>query len=117
MENNIKDKNQNVAADVTEEVVLNTEAEAEKAETAKPEEKQKEPSVNDYKLKKGFIGGKAANRIINVLLVLGCLTILFPLYMTVIIAFKQPTEMTNDVAGALAFPSQWSLIILGKLWK
>ena len=100
MENNKKDKDQNVAADVTEEVVLNTGAEAEKAETPKAEK----PAVNDYKLKKGFIGGKAANRIINVLLVLGCLTILFPLYMTVIIAFKQPTEMTNDVAGALAFP-------------
>ena len=53
--------------------------------------------------------GKIANRIINGLLVLGCLTVLFPLYMTVIIAFKQPSEMTNDVAGALAFPSSWNL--------
>ena len=49
--------------------------------------------------------GKIVNRIINGLLVLGCLTVLFPLYMTVIIAFKQPSEMTNDVAGALAFYS------------
>lgn len=52
--------------------------------------------------------GKIVNRIINRLLVLGCLTVLFPLYMTVIIAFKQPSEMTNDVAGALAFPSSWN---------
>lgn len=35
-------------------------------------------------------------------------TVLFPLYMTVIIAFKKPSEMTNDVAGALAFPQKWS---------
>lgn len=52
--------------------------------------------------------GKIVNRIINGLLVLCCLTVLFPLYMTVIIAFKQPSEMTNDVAGALAFPSSWN---------
>ena len=29
--------------------------------------------------------------------------------MAIIIAFKQPSEMTNDVAGALAFPATWSL--------
>lgn len=57
---------------------------------------------------KGVVGGKTANRVINILLVIGCLTVLFPLYMTVIIAFKQPSEMTNDVAGALAFPANWS---------
>lgn len=53
--------------------------------------------------------GKIINRIINGLLILGCLTVLFPLYMTVIIAFKQPSEMTNYVAGALALPSSWNL--------
>ena len=53
------------------------------------------------------IGG--ANVLVTVLLFLGCLTILFPLYMTIIIAFKNPSEMTNDVAGALAFPSSWKL--------
>lgn len=52
--------------------------------------------------------GKIVNRIINGLLVLCGLTVLFPLYMTVIIALKQPSEMTNDVAGALAFPSSWN---------
>ena len=56
----------------------------------------------------GAVGGKAVNNIINILLAIGCLTILFPLYMTVIIAFKKPSEMTNDVAGALGFPSSWS---------
>ncbi len=44
----------------------------------------------------------------TILLVIGCLTIFFPLYMAVIIAFKQPSEMTNDIAGALSFPAQWS---------
>ena len=52
------------------------------------------------------IGG--TNVLLTVLLFLGCLTVLFPLYMTVIIAFKSPTEMTNDIAGALSFPSTWN---------
>lgn len=59
-------------------------------------------------ISEGAVGGRMANRIINILLVIGCLTVAFPLYMTVIIAFKQPSEMTNDVAGALGFPSSWS---------
>lgn len=45
----------------------------------------------------------------TVLLILGCATIFFPLYMAVIIAFKQPSEMTNDIMGALALPRTWSL--------
>lgn len=49
------------------------------------------------------------NLFLMILLILGCLTVLFPLYMAVIIAFKNPSEMTNDVAGALSFPSHWSL--------
>lgn len=44
----------------------------------------------------------------TLLLILLALTIVFPLYMTVIIAFKQPTEMTNDVSGALALPKHFS---------
>ena len=44
----------------------------------------------------------------TLLLILLALTIVFPLYMTVIIAFKQPTEMTNDVSGALALPRHFS---------
>ncbi|MCI8992954.1 MAG: carbohydrate ABC transporter permease [Eubacterium sp.] len=59
-------------------------------------------------MNEGAVGGKLVNRIIFILLIIGCLTILFPLYMTVVIAFKQPSEMTNDVAGALAFPQSWS---------
>ena len=42
------------------------------------------------------------------LLVLG-IAILVPLYMAFVIAIKQPSEMTNDIAGALALPKQWSL--------
>lgn len=45
---------------------------------------------------------------VTILLIIGCVTVFFPLYMAVIIAFKQPTEMTNDIAGALAFPKTWS---------
>ena len=45
---------------------------------------------------------------ITILLIIGCLTVFFPLYMAVIIAFKKPSEMTNDIAGALSFPSSWS---------
>jgi raffinose/stachyose/melibiose transport system permease protein len=64
--------------------------------------------MNKAKMNEGAVGGKLVNRIIFILLIIGCLTILFPLYMTVVIAFKQPSEMTNDVAGALAFPQSWS---------
>lgn len=53
---------------------------------------------------------KTKNNIwLTLILVLGGLTVLFPLYMTVIIAFKNPSEMTNSISGALAFPSSWSL--------
>ena len=50
---------------------------------------------------------QGTNWFLTFVLILGCLTVLFPLYMTVIIAFKNPSEMTNDVAGALAPPSSW----------
>ena len=46
---------------------------------------------------------------VTILLIIGCITIFFPLYMAVIIAFKKPSEMTNDVSGALSLPSSWSL--------
>ncbi|MBQ3346366.1 MAG: carbohydrate ABC transporter permease [Synergistaceae bacterium] len=45
---------------------------------------------------------------VTILLLLGLFTVLFPLYMTVIIAFKQPSEMTNSVIGLLSFPKEWS---------
>ena len=41
------------------------------------------------------------NLVLTIVLILGTLTVFFPLYMAVIIAFKKPSEMTNDVAGAL----------------
>lgn len=52
---------------------------------------------------------RTVNWPVTILLIIGCVTIFFPLYMAVIIAFKQPSEMTNDIAGALALPASWSL--------
>ena len=52
---------------------------------------------------------KRSNNIIFILLLLGLLTIAFPLYMTIIIAFKQPSEMTNSISGILSLPKHWSL--------
>ena len=43
-----------------------------------------------------------------VLLILGLSTIAFPLYLTVVIAFKQPSEMTNTISGILSLPKTWS---------
>lgn len=57
--------------------------------------------------KKNRVG--KTNWVLTLVLILGCVTVFFPLYMAIIIAFKQPSEMTNDVAGALAFPVTWSL--------
>ena len=48
------------------------------------------------------------NWMLTVVLVLGTVTVFFPLYMALIIAFKQPSEMTNDVAGLLTFPEKLS---------
>ena len=50
-----------------------------------------------------------ANKTVMVLLILGLSTIIFPLYMTVVIAFKQPSEMTNSIGGLLSLPKTWSL--------
>ena len=50
-----------------------------------------------------------ANWPITILLILGLITVVFPLYMTIVIAFKQPTEMTNSVAGILSLPEKFSL--------
>ena len=46
---------------------------------------------------------------VMVLLILGLSTIAFPLYMAIVIAFKQPSEMTNSISGILSLPSKWSL--------
>lgn len=45
---------------------------------------------------------------VNILLILGIITVAFPLYMTIVIAFKQPSEMTNSVKGILSLPQSWS---------
>lgn len=45
---------------------------------------------------------------VTVLLILGILTVAFPLYMTIVIAFKQPSEMTNSISGILSLPKSWS---------
>ena len=48
------------------------------------------------------------NWMLTVVLVLGTVTVFFPLYMALISAFKQPSEMTIDVAGSLTFPEKLS---------
>ena len=52
--------------------------------------------------------GHKTNKVLTALLIIGTVTVFFPLYMAVIIAFKNPSEMTNDVAGALSLPKSWS---------
>ena len=59
--------------------------------------------MGDQKVKERF------NMPATVLLILGLITIIFPLYMTIVIAFKQPSEMTNSISGILSLPKKWSL--------
>ena len=42
---------------------------------------------------------------ITILLILGLVTVIFPLYLTVVIAFKKPSEMTNSISGILSLYS------------
>lgn len=46
---------------------------------------------------------------VTILLILGCITIFFPLYMAIMIALKKPAEMTNDIGGILSLPQRFSL--------
>ena len=46
---------------------------------------------------------------VTILLIMGLITVIFPLYMTIVIAFKQPSEMTNSISGILSLPKSWSL--------
>ena len=55
-----------------------------------------------------MVKGRKTNKILSIFLIIGTVTVFFPLYMAVIIAFKNPNEMTNDVAGALSLPKSWS---------
>ena len=49
-------------------------------------------------MKKARIGNQT-NWTVVILLILGLSTVVFPLYMAVVIAFKQPSEMTNSISG------------------
>lgn len=70
-----------------------------------------EPQVSENKpsRKHRINKSKVSSIIITTLLIIGCAAIFFPLYMTIIIALKSPSEMTNDIAGALALPQTFSL--------
>ena len=83
----------NVQADMPENVEESTENVEESTE--------KTPEVPKSREKKN-IG-------LTAVLILGLVTILFPLYMTIMIAFKQPSEMTNSISGILSLPERWSL--------
>ena len=52
---------------------------------------------------------KKTNKAAMIVLILGLSTIILPLYMTIVIAFKQPSEMTNSISGILSLPETWSL--------
>lgn len=60
------------------------------------------------KEKDNYESGKKHWPLTIVFLVLG-VAILIPLYMALVIACKQPSEMSNDLAGALALPQHFSL--------
>ena len=70
---------------------------------AEPEVSENKPS-RKHRINKS----KVSSIIITTLLIIGCAAIFFPLYMTIIIALKSPSEMTNDIAGALALPQTFS---------
>ena len=44
---------------------------------------------------------KKTNKTAMIVLILGLSTIILPLYLTIVIAFKQPSEMTNSISGIL----------------
>ena len=50
-----------------------------------------------------------ANWPVTILLIVGLITVAFPLYLTIVIAFKQPSEMTNSIAEILSLPKSFSL--------
>ena len=52
---------------------------------------------------------KTTNITAMIVLILGLSTIILPLYLTIVIAFKQPSEMTNSISGILSLPKAWSL--------
>lgn len=44
---------------------------------------------------------------VTILLIIGLITVLFPLYLTIVIAFKQPSEMSNTLESILCLPRTW----------
>ncbi len=63
---------------------------------------------NKSKIKKGSLIKKQDGKInwsVTILLIICSLTILFPLYITIVIAFKQPSDMMGNV---LSLPKTWS---------
>lgn len=67
-------------------------------------EKTQNPAPNKQKAKRL----EKVNWPVTILLILGISTVLFPLYMTIVIALKQPSEMTNSIAGILSLPKKLS---------
>ena len=43
---------------------------------------------------------------LTILLILGLVTVVFPLYMTIVIALKDPSEMTNQIESLLSLPQK-----------
>lgn len=54
-------------------------------------------------------GTERINWPVTILLIIGLITIIFPLYLTIVIALKQPSEMTTSVSGILSLPKVFSL--------
>ena len=49
------------------------------------------------------VGKERINWPVTILLIAGVITVIFPLYMTVVIALKKPSEMTNNIIASKAF--------------
>lgn len=52
---------------------------------------------------------KKINWFATILLMLGCITVFFPIYMAISISMKKPSEMTNSIAGILSLPKSFDL--------
>ena len=48
--------------------------------------------------------GRKTNKILTILLIIGTITIFFPIVYGSDYCLQKPSEMTNDVAGALSLP-------------
>lgn len=59
--------------------------------------------------KEKMAGRQKTNWLATLLLMFGCVTVFFPIYMAVSIALKKPSDMTNDIAGILSLPKTLDL--------